>query len=386
MLQTNDDEVVALLGQRPGDFARRLDHALRQSREPRSILAAFLKVADRVSTPVLLQAWGHFQTREQATSRAFFPKGNAAKVQWTEERLPSLEQRLPNDVADGIRTLLVQRFAALPSLGKVHIDPALRDHFVPFAQRSASRSLRTLTRGSKLQLPVGETIRFFCWWKNAVVNDTEHRTDLDLSASLLTAQWNAKEVIAYYNLRAGKCYHSGDITSAPKGACEFIDVDLPWIRDTLQCRYIVMSVLSFSSQSFDQLPECFAGWMMRKKPKSGEIFEPKTVQDKIDIVAPLRSCVPIIIDVVDRVVYWADLGLNNTGFINNASANNEGFRSIGRALTELRKPTLHDLFMMHAEARGNLVEDIEEAETRFGLHEGTVTAFDGSTIISEYLG
>ena len=43
---------------------------------------AFLKVADRVATPVLLQVFHHFKTRPEGRSlRAFFPKGNVAKVQ-----------------------------------------------------------------------------------------------------------------------------------------------------------------------------------------------------------------------------------------------------------------------------------------------------------------
>ena len=71
--------------------------------------------------------------------------------------------------------------------------------------------------------------------------------------------------------------------------------------------------------------------------------------------------------------------------LNNAARNSVRFSQIGRSIVELRKPTLHDLFGMHAEARGKVVNEAESANTGFGLHDGTVTAFDTMTITSEFL-
>ena len=379
------DQTTQLLVQRPGDFARRLDHVLRQHANTDQILEAFFSIASQVSTPVLLQAWSHFQHRDSIKSRVFFPKGNAAKVQFDKNELPPLPTAITRTTADQIRRVLIERFSKLPRLNKVYLDPRLEDQIVPFAQRSVSRSLRSISRGSRFDLPEGDTVRFFCWWKNIESSDEwSGRVDLDLSASLFDNEWQHKGAIAYYNLKEGECYHSGDITSAPQGACEFIDINLPYVlnRDS---RYIVMSVLSYSSQPFFTLPECFGGWMMRQKPNSGEIFEAKTVQDKIDITAATRTCVPVIIDAQDRQVYWADLSLKSYNQINNAATNSVGFTQIGRAVVELCKPTLWELFEMHAEARGQIVESRDSAETVFDLYDGTVTAFDTSTILSEYL-
>lgn len=380
------DQTATLLSQRPGDFARRLDHVLRTHSDPDRILEAFFSVAQQVSTPVLLQAWCHFQYRDSINSRAFFPKGNAAKVQFDEEALPPLSSSISQTAADGIRRVLVERFSKLPPLNKVSLDPRLKDQIVPFSQRSASRSLRSISRGSRFDLPAGDTVRFFCWWKNIDSSDEwSSRVDLDLSASLFDNDWELIGEVAYYNLREGQCYHSGDITSAPQGACEFIDINLPYVLES-NSRYIVMSVLSYSSQPFFALPECFGGWMMRQKPNSGEIFEARTVQDKIDLTAVSRTCVPVIIDAQTRQVYWSDLGLKGFYQINNAATNSVGFSQIGRAIVELNKPTLFDLFEMHAVARGQIVDNPDAADTVFDLYEGTVTAFDTSTILSEFLG
>ncbi|MAX35746.1 MAG: cytoplasmic protein [Gimesia sp.] len=376
---------IQLLVQRPGDFARRLDHVLRSYNEQDSIVKSFLEIASQVSTPVLLQTWCHFQIRDVIENRAFFPKGNAAKVQVKDGPLAPLAEGISEAVHNGVREILLARFTELPSLGKVYLDERLKNQIVPFSQRSASRSLRAISRGSRFDLPEGDTIRFFCWWKNIDADDEwASRVDLDLSASFFDENWESQGDISYYNLRDGQCYHSGDITSAPEGACEFIDVNLPSALQ-MKARYVVMSVLSYSGQPYVSLPECFGGWMVRKKPNSGEVFEPKTVQDKIDITSPSRACVPLIIDALNRKVYWADLGLKSYAQINNAHQNSVGFSQIGRAILELNKPTLFDLFLIHAEARGEIVDSIKDAETVFGLHEGTVSAFDTDIILSQYL-
>jgi hypothetical protein len=376
---------LQLLTQRPGDFARRLDHVLRTHNDTSAVVEAFCEIAPKVSTPVLFQMWHHFHTRDEVNSRAFFPKGNAAKVQFKDGAMPALPIELSSTVAARVRHALVERFRELPPLGRVFLDERLKDQIIPFSQRSASRTLRSVARGSTFDLPEGTTVRFFCWWKNISGSDEwKSRVDLDLSASLFKPDWESSGDISYYNLREGQCYHSGDVTSAPKGACEFIDINLPSVLE-MRARYVVMSVLSYTRQPFVSLPECFGGWMMRTKPNSGEVFEAKTVQDKIDITASSRACVPVIIDAETRKVYWADLALKSMAQINNAARNSVGFSQIGRAIVESRKPSLYDLFQIHSEARGEIVNKDEDADTVFGLHEGTVNAFDPSVILSEYL-
>ena len=52
------------------------------------------------------------------------------------------------------------------------------------------------------------------------------RTDIDLSAGFFRADFTHAGVLSYYNLRDYGCHHSGDIVDAPKGAAEFIDLDV----------------------------------------------------------------------------------------------------------------------------------------------------------------
>jgi len=161
-------------------------------------------------------------------------------------------------------------------------------------------------------------------------------------------------------------------------------MDLPFVLES-NARYIVMSIMCFTGQSFLELPECFGGWMMRQRPESGEIFDPRTVKDKVDITGSTRTCVPVIVDVENRNVFWADLALKGQFQVNNAARNSVGMSQIGKVIVALNKPSLFDLFLMHAEGRGTLVDDEAQADTVFDVFSGTVTAFDTDKILSEFL-
>ncbi|MEI5907921.1 TerD family protein [Bacillus spongiae] len=385
------NKAVNLLSTRPGEFARRLDHLLRLSEkkhlDSHDVISAFSEVKDDLSTPVLLQLASHFRHRnEERDIRTFFPKGNVAKAWGIENNLP----RINNEVCSIVKNLCEEamriRFSELPPLGKGYLDERLRDYLVPFSQRSASKSLRTLVRGSKISLPEGNFIRFFLWWKEGRVGE-EHtgRVDIDLSAVIYDEGWEYQSHISYTNLRQGHyAFHSGDITSAPNGASEFIDFDIPKVLEN-GGRYVVMSLHSFTDHPYKNLPECFAGWMVRQSPNSGEIFEPATVQDKVDVTSDSTISIPVVLDLLERKLYWTDLSLTRyLNEYNNIEANKGGLALVAKSMTSIVKPNLYDLFKLHLEARGELVENIEEAESIFSLQNG-ITPFDIEKIMAEFI-
>lgn len=418
------DQAVALLARRPGELARRLDHLIRSMGEPGIVLRSFETVAPRVSTPVLLQILAHFRERQRdqeprriedvaeadkqgffdrvldslrkpsprptaplSPMRTVFPKGVAGKL----VRIPRVTELIDPEIAGRVVAMsqdaLRQRFSELPAIGKAYVDPQLARFVVPFSQRSASKSLLTLARGSRLPLPDAPTVRFFLWWKEGeVAGKPTGRVDIDLSATFYSAAWRYRGHVSYTNLKSARfgTVHSGDITSAPNGACEFIDVDLSRARSA-GARYLITSVQAFTSQPFCDLPECFAGWMARREPASGEVFEPATVKDKVDLGANGRISVPVVIDLEEREVYWADLALrSHPNHAVNIESNQRGLVHYGVAITTMVKPTLQDLFELHVQARGEAVGTADEADTVFAVTEG-VTPFDGDKIVSEFL-
>lgn len=370
--------LTPLLQERPGEFARRLDVTLRRTTDAEAVLDAFEAVAAQVSSPVLLQLLAQVRAPRPLPLRAFTPKGAMAKVFGIMDQREPIAQEVLARAAKICEEALVTRFASLPPLGRSFIDPALREYRVPLAQRAAAKSLRTLVRGSQLPLPDTQFIRLFLWWKNG-----KERTDIDLSAAFFDADFVFKDTVAYYNLRGYGGYHSGDIVDAPEGASEFIDLDLD-VLTKQGIRYVVTSINSFTQQPYCDLPECFAGWMARTDTASGEVFEPRSVFDRIDIASDTSICLPFVMDLQERRMIWADLGLTSSPRWNNVDNNLSGVSLMLRALVHTPRPELETLFDLHVRARGERVDSPLQAQTVFAPDKG-ITPFDTDLIRSQFL-
>lgn len=371
---------LQMLESRPGDLARRLDHLLRTATDHEAVLAKFRQTVARVSTPVLLQMIAHFRQRDcMPDLRIFFPKGEVGKLFAIPCDLPVLPTLVASEVTSICEGALVERFSKKPSLGSCWLDHRMAHYMVPLAQRSASKALRTITRGSRLPLPDAKVLRFFIWWRNG-----SSRTDIDLSAALFDADQRHVDHLSYYNLKNFGGCHSGDIVDAPQGASEFIDVELDKLRAS-KVRYIVMMISSFTSQPYCDLPECFAGWMSRQESGSGEVYEPSTALDKLDVASNTRICIPAVFDLEAKEVIWADLALKNKpAYSNNAINNLSSLSLMLRSLTSIAKPDLHTLFAIHIRARGSKAASPEVAETVFSPASG-VTPMEVDKIRAEFL-
>lgn len=380
--ENNIAEAVKVLTTRPGQFARRLDHLLRKSDNPNQVVEQFLNVADTINTRLLLQVAGHMKTRlGEVDKRIVFPKSKTQKAIIVRSKLVALSESAVSEVGGGIQKILTERFATGTDLGKVWIDPALMSCPLPTQQRSASESLMQVARGTAL--PFGDetknTLRFFIYWIGE---------DIDLSATLHDEKFNMIEEISYTHLRSTKydSCHSGDIINAPNGASEFIDITIDKAAK-FGARYVVMNVFVYSGPSFAEHKKVYAGWMTRSKPKSNEIYDPKTVEQKVDLTSNARNNIPVVFDLVERKAIWADLN-TSTRYMhggNNLHSNRASIQETLEAVVSLdSKVTLYELFMLHAQARGKLVLNKDDADTVFSINEG-VTPYDISTINSEYL-
>ncbi|MEI2430091.1 TerD family protein [Lysobacter yananisis] len=376
--QGRTDAAAQRLSARPGELARRLDHLLRSGADRDAVLERFRAAAARVSTPVLLQLHSHLRHRGRAPLRVFFPKGDAARAWGAPDRRAALPDGAAEAAAAICRDALIARFAERAPLGPCWIDPALRDLRAPLAQRSASRSLRTLTRGSRVALPQTRFIRLFLWWKNG-----RGRTDIDLSAAFFDRDFGFLDTVSYYNLRGYGGHHSGDIVDAPQGAAEFIDLDLPRLRES-GVGFVAVSIHSFTEQPYCDLPECFAGWMARSDIASGEPFEARTVHDRVDLASKQNSCMPFVLDLERNQAVWCDLGIGGRPRWNNAANQLSGVSLILRAMEHDAAPDLYTLFELHAQARGSLVAERAQAQTVFA-EDGDVSPFDVDRIRAEFL-
>ena len=384
----NITNTVSLLQLRAGEFARNLDWVLRTYPDDyEHIISGFGMVADNVSTKVLLQLATHFKYRNDEKYRAFIPKGKVSKISVIENDLPEIPKKVCMKVCKVCVDTLMDRFAEREPLGKIFIDEKLMNYNIPFAMRSANTALKTIARGSRVDMDSTKgTSRLFIWWTD---NHKVGRVDIDLSAVFYDEEWNHKGHVSYTNLRdkARGVYHSGDITTVKnkkKGACEFIDLDRQMLLNS-GVRYVMMSVNSFTGQQFNTIPRCYAGCMERDKVQSGEIFEPSTVTHKFNLASESKICIPLIFDLKENQFIWVDLVMESRTHMwgNNVESNITGTTALGIALTHLHKPSLWVLFMLHAK-RGKIVDNKEDADTIFSIDEG-IKPTDIDEITANYL-
>lgn len=386
------NRAAELLKNRPGDFARNLDKVLRDATNKNQIINAFKEIASSVSTPVLLQVRQHFIGRNSDNPvRVFFPKGNIARPIVIKNDLPKIDDMICREIIKTCNSALVKNYKGREYFGSVYIDADLKNYLVPFSQRSASSTSKTVVRGSKMSIrDNAEAVRAFIWWTNTG-GCMEERVDIDLSAAIYDDNWNYVEHVSYTNLRSEKvrAYHSGDIIDGGfvngKGVSEFLDVDIDFVSK--HGRYVVYQIYNFTRQNFSMLPNCRFGWMERECVHSGEIFEPSTVEMCMDVRSNSTVAIPVIFDCKERKVIWCDmnLGINETRSCcggNNLESNLRGTTASCYAMTHLNKPNLYDLVMLNAIARGVIVPDRNEADIIFS-NDTTVPIENVETINEE---
>ncbi len=378
----NTTEAINMLKTRPGDFARRMDQLLRLNKNEKDIISTFASsdVAMKVATPTLWNMREHFIHRNESNPvRVFFPKGQVSKVKSIENTLTPIDSLYTDAAVSVIDQALNYIYAAKEPLGKVFVDPKLKQFTIPTTVRSSNRAINTVGRGTRTPYEAKNNLRLFVWWK-----DGTDRTDLDLSAVFLDATHNTVGSISYTNLREFGAVHSGDITSAPNGASEYIDIPIQQLQ-AHNIRYVMMVVTSFTHQPFYELPECFAGIMSRDEAQKGEVYEPRTLENIFDITSDTQLAVPLILDLEKGESIWTDLSMKyNPARVNNIHANRDSLAILNEAMTTLQRPNLFDLFTAHGQARGIIVSEETEADIIFTAKNGKVSV-DAETILAEYL-
>lgn len=386
------------LSSRPGDFARRLDKVLRDANDPAEVVSAFAKVADKVSTPVLWGLESFYSNRALVSgpspviSRSFSVKGRRATVQTADSSLKAVPQRQTSRIVESVYEALEKNYAGRQDLsGSVYVDPSVAGYAIPFGSRSAAKSDVTVGRGSRVKVSGdSDTMRMFIWWKDIENDGWGGRVDLDLSALAISADFTKTHQIGYYNLRGSGITHSGDITSAPDGASEFIDVE---VDRTLKAgwRYVAMTVNSYTGQPFSNIPEVYAGAMERNGAQRGEIYDPATVSTAFDVTTDNRMVLPLIFDLETREVIWADMSVNERElWSGNLASNLGGAVSTVKGLVQKKHSQISDLILLHAGANGaNLVTSADDASHVFTvqrgrlLHNGEVISHD--ELLSEWV-
>ncbi|MFF8979806.1 hypothetical protein ACF08A_23710 [Streptomyces cellulosae] len=339
---------VRLLVAAPGKLFRALDLLLRiaSGQEERdAVVDAAVRVAPRVSGRVVLSVREHFHNRERQTGepRIFVNRRGRG---WA-----APDARRPVPAADRDRlvaALDAEMRRRLPAPGLLLVDPDVLDVALPLSGKAAGAGLAVLPRGSVSAVD-GERLRFFVYWKEAA-----RRTDYDLSALLLRADYTSDSWLSYTSLKTVAGVHSGDVTEAPNGASEFIELSLDRVRGT----FIVPQVNIFAGEGFDEVEESFFGFMLRDGQQKGRPFEPRTVRMKSDLRGGGRVALPLVFRREDDGRWrakWLHLYLRGISSANRVEENQVSVSKVVRAVVEREYLTVRYLTGLMAD-RGTAVE------------------------------
>lgn len=354
-LQAEDVELALELAQRrPGELVRRLDHLLRLHAP---VLEPLRQAAPNVATPVLLTAMASIRARAHPLpKRVFFPRGEVTKAFATDDARAPLDQATIDAVVHALQAELIARAAREEPLDQVLLDERKKDLTVPFRERHSARALHTVPRGSRIPLPPGDTLRLFLHW-----TEPQHtRVDLDLSVALYDDAWRMRGLCDYTALRfEDGATHSGDLTSAPAplGASEFVDLNLPRLS-AAGVRHLVTIVFSYNNVPFDAMTDAFAGFMS-DRDGTGEVFDPRTVEQRFDLQGNAKIAIPAILDLHRGELLWADVNLPPTLRFHSVAGYRATLAHIGHDLQAYfgagARPSQWDVAAIHAAARARHV-------------------------------
>jgi hypothetical protein len=286
------------LASAPGLLFRSLDRLLRGALEDGAlkdgaaadravILDVAAQAAAGVSGRVLLSVREHFQNRG-ADDAAGLPRifANRKGRAWvTPERRPGIDRGTRRDVLALLDAAIAAR---LPEGGRVIVDPAVLGVALPLSGKPAAPGLGVMPRGSVSRFVAGEqdVLSFFVHWRQRA-----RRTDYDLSALMVTADFARSDYVSWQGHHSADAAvtYSGDITSAPDGATEFISCDLR----RMSMPVVIPQVNIYSGEPFDEAAEVFFGYMLRGAAQRGAPFAAATVRMKSDLRGAGRVALPL---------------------------------------------------------------------------------------------
>lgn len=349
------EDGLTFLSQKPGEFARRLDSLIRNNTKDSDLILTYFKsVADKISNKVLFELLNHFEKRmDKNSNRSIMVKGSRSKT-----ILKTLEP-LSSDIVDNIKhtihNVLEYKFSQLEPLGKCFIDEELKKIPLPSNLRSVSFSTKPLIRGQRVSFGNTETkvIRPFVHWL-----DHEGREDLDLSCTFVGT--DRTEILNYTNLRVEGSVHSGDVRHRIGPCAEYIDID---INSALEAgfEYVAIDVRNFNGRSLKSVESVF-GIMEREKPQANSIWLPETITNAYHLTSESKDTMICILDLKTKEYVMVDA---DAGGFRSAVWGGTVVLDLIKIYTEDPKFSVYDLIMLHVNSRGELVENIEDADTKF---------------------
>ncbi|MBR3515392.1 MAG: hypothetical protein IKO10_03685 [Lachnospiraceae bacterium] len=263
--------------------------------------AEILDLAVQSSNPVAAMQLALNYTMGQETDRhtIMYDYYGASRVFQDNRTIrPQVSKRNGIEIADTIRMTLQERLRKNKTDQKYYIDPQAKNVALPLWS-SAQAGFGVMNTGSRVDLPAeAKVVRAFVYW--------EKEADLDLSGMMISRTEDPVEFSWRSGWDQSIVTFSGDVTDGVKGGAEYFDIDLKELKKQYpDHKYLIFSVNNFSGHfgSYKEFP-VRAGYMLRDKVSSGEIFEPKTVESSFDLTTDGSMTVMFALDLETNQLVW----------------------------------------------------------------------------------
>jgi len=362
-----------------GDYVREILSLLNKANENQyeKLLIGLENCVTKVNTRILFQLYDriiNLKAKDKTVPRLVNSKGKWRRLKESISLSDELLNRVLQIVEDGIKRQLKEK----ENLGKVYIDEDYKNIMLTTSEKDSNISLRPMTRGSRIKFnPNAEVLRFFVAWKNLdektlkELNTIYDRVDVDLSALTFNENLEFNDVVAYYNQKKSGFAFSGDITNAPEGALEYIDVfDLEKLKKKGN-RYILMQIRSYNGYTFEEINSVYAGVMELTSIESKEKknMYSTAITEGFQIVSSERTTNTILVDLKKFEYIWLDMNMDSykLDIFQNALNYEEipYLNDMLRYFSRKQYVTMYDLLKLNADVRGVLTKDKKEADVIF---------------------
>ena len=329
---------------------------------------------DTKNVIVLIQLLVEYSMRNggSAPRRFAFTKYNMLKVH---NETPEEQKKRKSMISEGQAAMLADYISEnlkkvlKGRLGRVYIDPAMKNYALPIQENTSQGGFGVLTRGSRVKLPETKKLRAFTYWEKV--------NDIDLSAFGINDKGERREFS--WRTMAGNqsqaITYSGDETSGYNGGSEYFDIDMDEFRRMYpDLQYIILCDNVYSGTSFANCI-CKAGYMTRDLNDSGEVYEPKTVKTSFVIDCNSTFAYLYGIDLRTNELIWLNMARNSNAAV--AGTTDMSFLTDYFHVTDII-----NVYTFFERMATELVTDISEAEVV--VTDKAVECGENVQVIREY--
>ena len=322
MAGENTYGAASILKYRKGTSAvlRNLDYIVSRTKEFSEVERVLDLLKEDFNPIILMQLIQHYNdyNRKPNEARSFsFNKFNMKRshretneeIKRSKSHLNELEVRYLKDYF----TKAFYELTGKKKAGKVYLEDGMKDITIPLDMATSNGGIGCLPTGSRMAIPNGAIVRAFTYWEKV--------NDIDLSCWLVNKDfenikkfdWNSwgNRRFHYANWDIDAVIFSGDQTSGFNGGSEYFDIDIDKVMKAYSgSRYMIFFNNVYSGVKFKDV-FCKAGYMLRDRFDSGEVYEPKTVQTAFNITADSTYCALFAIDLQNREMVWLNQNVDS---------------------------------------------------------------------------